>query len=342
VRGVLLDPLGDERWTWLTATAPRATIFHHPRWLALLHRRYRYPVAGAAVLDDAGAPLAGLPLAFVASRLTGRRLVGLPFSDACPPLLAEGAPSEALDVLAGTLERERARRGVPLQVCAPYPQVGTVTERFLLHAVDLRSGADAVEKGMRPSARRHVRHAERLGVEVVTGTDRAALDAFYALHVHTRRRLGVPTQPKRFIRDLAALMADGLGFVALARYGGRAIAALVLLRAGATLTYKYGASDERFLRLRPNNLLFARVLRSACEAGLDTLDLGRTDPGQPGLAAFKRSLGASERPLAYTYAGGPPPAADGSRLERAAGAVIRRTPATVGRIAGELLYRHAG
>jgi CelD/BcsL family acetyltransferase involved in cellulose biosynthesis len=342
MRSVLLDPLADERWARLAATAPQATIFHHPRWLGLLHRRYRYPVAAAAVLDDAGAPVAGLPLALVASRLTGRRLVALPFSDACPPLLAPDAPADALEVLAAGIERERARRGVALHVCAAYPQLGAVADRFLAHTVDLRGGAEAVEAAMRPSARRHVRRAERFGVEVVTRTDRGGLDAFYGLHVRTRRRLGVPTQPKGFIRDLAGLMEDGLGFVALALHQGRAVAAIVLLQAGATMTYKYGASDGRFLHLRPNNLLFARVLRSACDAGLATLDLGRTDQGQPGLAAFKRSLGARERPLAYTYAGGPPPAVDRPRVERVAGAIIRRTPPAVGRAAGELLYRHAG
>jgi CelD/BcsL family acetyltransferase involved in cellulose biosynthesis len=342
VRGALLDPLADERWKRLAATAPAATIFHDPRWLALLARRYRYPVAGVAVLDGTGAPVAGLPLAYVGSRLTGRRLVALPFSDACPPLLAPGAPVGALDVLAATVERERARRGVPLQVCAPYPQLGMVAERYLEHAVDLRAGPEAVMARQRPGARRHVRKAERAGLDVVRGTDAAALDAFYALHLRTRRRLGVPIQPRGFIRDLEGLMAQGGGFVAVVRHAGRSLAAAVFLRGRGTLTYKYGGSDERFLHLRPNNLLFARVLRWACDDGLDTLDLGRTDPAQPGLAAFKRSLGARERPLAYTYAGGPPPGPDGSRLERLGGAVIRHTPAAVGRVAGELLYRHAG
>ncbi len=172
-------------------------------------------------------------------------------------------------------------------------------------------------------------------------TDVAALDAFYALHVRTRRRLGVPTQPKGFVRDLGALMAGGLGFVALATLGDRHVAAAVFLRAGRTLTYKWGASDERFLNARPNNLLFARVIGWACDEGLLALDLGRTDIGHEGLAAFKRGWGADERPLEYTFAGAPPPSGE-SRLGRAAGELIRRSPEAVGRAAGELLYRHSG
>jgi len=123
----LLDPLEDPRWAELVARAPAASIFHHPAWLGLLRRRYGYPIAGAAVLDAGGRPLAGLPIALVSSPLTGRRLVALPFSDSCPPLLAPGAPAAALDRLAEVVERERRARDVPVQVRAPFPQLGAVS-----------------------------------------------------------------------------------------------------------------------------------------------------------------------------------------------------------------------
>ncbi|MDP9294684.1 MAG: GNAT family N-acetyltransferase [Actinomycetota bacterium] len=336
----LLDPLGDPRWAQLVAESPQASIFHHPAWLELLHRRYRYPLAAAVVLDGAGQPMAGLPMALVSSRLTGRRLVCLPFSDVCPPLVT-GDNSEALELLAETVERERRTRDIPLHVRAPFPQLEPPVDRYLRHLVELGEGAEATEAHFASSARRHVRKAERLGVEIEHRSDGDALEIFYALHLYTRRRLGVPTQPKAFIRDLAGLFNRGLGFVAVARFEQRPIAAAVFLRSGGTLTYKYGASDQRHLHARPNNLLFARVIRWGCEHGLQTLDLGRTDPGQEGLAAFKRSWGATEETLAYTYRGTRPPPAS-SHLERAAGAVIRRTPPAVGRAMGELLYRHTG
>lgn len=337
----LLDPVADPRWAQLVADSPQASIFHHPAWLELLHSRYRYPITAAAVLDAAGRPVAGLPMALVSSRLTGRRLVSLPFSDVCPPLVTGDAAGGALELLAETVERERLARDLPLYVCAAFPQLGTPVDRYLLHLVDLTEGAEATAARFASRARRHARKAERLGVEVQQRTDADALDAFYALHLHTRRRLGVPTQPKAFIRDLGGLFDRGLGFVAVASLEQRPIAAAVFLRCGGTLTYKYGASDQHHLHARPNNLLFARVIRWGCEQGLRTLDLGRTDTEQDGLAAFKRSWGATEETLAYTYRGASPPPAS-SRLERAAGAVIKRSPPLVGRAVGEVLYRHAG
>src|SRR3712207_7808324 len=42
---------------------------------------------------------------------------------------------------------------------------------------------------------------------------------FFRLHVQTRRRQGVPTQPRRFIMAFEDLFTEALGFVALARDG---------------------------------------------------------------------------------------------------------------------------
>ena len=338
----LVDPLHDPRWARLVDRCPQASIFHHPAWLGLLAEQYRYPVAAAAVFDAAGEPVAGLPLALVASRLTGRRLVALPFSDVCPPLLAPGTHSDALQLLARAVEAERRRRDLPLIVRAPFAQLDRPVDRFHLHVVDLRGGLAEAERCYASRTRRHVRKARRLGVEIRRRVDPEALEEFYALHLRTRRRLGVPTQPKAFVRALAGLFDRGLGFVAVARFEGEPIAASVFLRTGRNLTYKYGASDERYLHTRPNNLIFADVIKSACDEGLTTLDLGRTDLGQDGLSAFKRSLGATEELLAYTYRGSAPEPSTPSPARRAVAAVIRKSPPVVGRAIGKVFYRHAG
>ena len=61
-RTALLDPLTDPAWARLVGSAPDATIFHHPAWLGLVRRQYRYPFAAVCVLDGDGTAVAGLPL----------------------------------------------------------------------------------------------------------------------------------------------------------------------------------------------------------------------------------------------------------------------------------------
>jgi CelD/BcsL family acetyltransferase involved in cellulose biosynthesis len=344
VDAVHIDPSADPRWAVLVGRCPDALAFHHPAWLALLHRTYGYPCEGLAVADGSGALVAGLPLARVESRLTGRRLVALPFSDLCPPLVVPGAGPQAAATLVDAIAAEHRDTGLPVEVRAPLSALegATASPAFLHHRLALGGDPDElVRTAARPAVRRAIAKALRAGVVVERAVDRAALDAFYALHLRTRRRQGVPTQSKRFVRGFEALFADGLGFVLLARHEGRVSAASVFLAAGRTLIYKYGASDPRALAVRPNNLLFMEAIRWGCAHDMAWLDFGRTDADNEGLAAFKRSWGAEERSLTYTRLGGAAQRGEG-KAQRALSALIRRAPPIAGRAIGTALYRHVG
>ena len=103
MRTIQLDPLTDSRWQTFIGSARGASVFHHPAWLGLVGSRYRYAMTALCVVGDDGAIAAGIPLARVNSRLTGRRLVAVPFSDVCPPAYAAGHPHAEAggDVVAG-------------------------------------------------------------------------------------------------------------------------------------------------------------------------------------------------------------------------------------------------
>lgn len=334
----VLDPLVDPRWTALVSTAPEALVFHQPLWMRLLAEHYGYEPEAVCVVGHDGRLRAGLPLARVSSRLTGRRLVALPFSDLCPPLTTPGAGAEERAALGRAVAARAIAAGLPLEVRAPFGELGgRCATRHHLHVLDLRGDAAPAS-----TTRRNVGKARRAGVVVEWRADRPALDDFYALHLQTRRRQGVPTQPKGFIRGFDRLFAAGLGVVGLALLDGAAVAAAVFLGTGSTLVYKYGASDRAASGARPNHLLFAEAIERARAGGFDRLDLGRTDIGHEGLRRFKASWGADEQPLTYTYLGREPPAPGRSRAERLLAAVITRTPAVTGRALGAAFYRHAG
>jgi CelD/BcsL family acetyltransferase involved in cellulose biosynthesis len=338
-----VDPLADPRWRRLLERAREGSVFHHPAWLRLLHTTYRYPLTAGCIAADGGELVAGLPLATVASRLTGRRLVALPFSDLCPALVAPDPPARTRWELGDALADLQRSRGLPLEIRAPTELVLGCSpgERFHHHLLALEPDVAAVQRRFsRPQALRGVRRALREGLRAHVRSDRDALEGFYRLHTATRRRLGVPTQPRRFILGLERLFDAGLGFVLLVRAGDRDVAAAVFLASHGVLTYKYGASDPRSLSARPNNLLFMEAIRWGCEHGFRTLDLGRTHWGQEGLRAFKLSWGAQERELRYRHLG--PAPQRGAHAGGALAALIRRSPPLASRLIGEVLYRHAG
>lgn len=340
----LIDPISDPDWLAFVENSPSAEIFHHPYWLELLRSQYGYDFQACCVGNGRGIE-AGIPIARVESRLTGRRLVSLPFSDVCSPALARDADPTALDSLGVALADEASQTGLGLTVRAALPSApgASVQEGFVRHLLPLAGDPAEVEaRYSKSQVKRGIKKAKRENLRAERRTDTAALDAFYSLHLRTRRRLGVPTQPKRFIRRFEELFAAGLGFVGLIFDQDRPIAAAVFLTYNGTVTYKYGASDAGELAKRPNNLLFSEVIRWACEAGYETLDFGRTDLDNEGLRSFKKSWGANEVGLSYTYLAERAPSPEPSLRDRIVGATIRRSPAFVGRLTGEVFYRHFG
>jgi CelD/BcsL family acetyltransferase involved in cellulose biosynthesis len=341
VRLEIVDPGADPAWSDLVDRDPAASIFHHPGWLRLLGEQYRYPISAWCVTGPEGRLTAGLPVALVRSRLTGSRLISIPFSDTCAPLRDPASELDAATLPEG-IEEQRVRAGLPLEVRGEIPGVpgGMVVQKYAQHRLALEPDVEQVERRFAKSqVKRGIAKAVREGVTVARHQDRDALARFYAMHLATRRHQGVPTQPRRFILRFSELFGAGHGFVLLARHQGRDVAGAVFLAAGSTLTYKYGASRRDALAVRPNNLLFMEAIRWGCEHGMRTLDFGRTDLDNDGLMAFKRSWGADELPLAYTYLGRRKPESGPGLSQRAMKTVIQHSPPALGRLVGEALYR---
>ena len=322
-------------WSDFVRGHPDAIPFHHPAWLLLLAECYQFRPSALVLPSSAGGIAAGLPVIEVASRFRPRRWVSLPFTDICPPL---GAGTEAIFA---ELERVRLERGLgEIEVRSNLPGGSACSApAAVTHTLRLDQDPDPVVRGFRASTRRNARAAERHGVVIRLGeSERDLVETFYRLHVLTRRRFGLPVQPRRFFRLLWRRMVEpGLAFVLLAHHGSVPVAGAVFLCWNRTVTYKYGASDPLFWGLRPNDLLFSQAIRRACEEGYERFDFGRTELGNDSLRRFKLGWGSTESELAYTIVGGPERAVRNPPV--VVRGLIRRAPTWVSRGLGELFYR---
>ena len=342
VRGSLLQ-LTDSRWADFVATHPAATPFHHPDWTRLVAGCYGFRAFALAVSDTTGAIRAGLPVVEVRHLRGGLRWVSLPYTDYCPPLVSERQEEVQL---AAALQRAGRAAGVRrVEVRAPIVGGSAVGPTALRHMLALgRDPAEVYAGFHRSQVQRNIRRAEREGLTVrLAARPHDLVDTFYRLHLRTRRRQGVPVQPRRFFRLLwENTIATGLGSVLIVEASGQPIAAAVFLTWNGTVIYKFGASDPSRWSLRPNHLLFWHAIRAACEQGCRWFDFGRTDIGQEGLRNFKLSWGSVEEPLVYETLGGRPgsaPTANGVAT-RMLGSVIRHGPLLLCRAFGETVYRY--
>jgi CelD/BcsL family acetyltransferase involved in cellulose biosynthesis len=333
--------LNDPAWAAFVDAHPDATCFHLPQWSQLLADCYGYSGFVVVEREPSGAIVAGLPILEVRQLTLRRRWACLPFSDECGPLVGSGG--SAANLLASAEELRRRANVDHLEVRDPISDMSWPSHPVgVIHSHPLYPDLDTVMAGFSKSGRRNVRKAQRTGVTIRHARGQNDIEQFYALHLRTTQRLGVPVQPRRYFRLLSeSMIMNDHGTLLLAEYGGEAVAGAIFLLGGRTVTYKYGASDPAHWGLYPNNLLMWHAMGWAAERGCTRFDWGRSGVEDTGLRHFKSSLGGQERPLRYTRIPDGEPEVGGwaPRLLRP---VLTRSPAAVCRAAGELLYRYAG
>ena len=346
----LLDPLADTRWDDLVQRHSGASVFHSRGWLEALNRTYGYEPS--VITTSRGTALEnGLVVCRVKGWASGR-LVSLPFSDHCEPLVDRPEDlSDILTCLSGEV-RTGTWRSVELRpryVALPGEDDSVVGRsfrvggRYALHALDLRPALPLIFRRFHPSStRRVIRRAEREGLTYEAGTSDHLLSSFYRLLRLTRRRHGLPPQPLAWFRNLVACLGERVT-IHVASNGGQPIASILTLSFRTTMVYKYGGSDARHHRLGGMPFLFWRAIQAAKEGGIEELDLGRSDLNQPGLIAFKDHLGAKRSTVTYWRY---PDARTGHAAQEWAVAAARRMvahmPDSALGLASRVLYRHMG
>lgn len=338
----IVDPFAEPRWDELLKTHPQSSVFHGIAWATVLRNTYGH-VPHYLLARERNKLAALLPVLEVNSPITRRRGVSLPFTDECP-LLTSGSLSPQ-EVLPHVIEFGRSRkwryfecRGVERSVVAAAPSIS-----FAGHRLELVGDEGRLFAGFDGSVRRAIRKAEKAGVQIEVSNTLDAIRIFYALHCQTRKRHGLPPQSFLFFRQVQKhLLSSGQGFVILARFEGRPIAAAVFFHFGSHAIYKYGASDAAFQHLRANDLVMWEAVKGYSRSGHASLHFGRTSMGNEGLRRFKRGFGATEEAIHYfrfDYRSNSF-VTSRDRAEGRLNAVFGLLPGRLLRMMGSVIYKH--
>jgi CelD/BcsL family acetyltransferase involved in cellulose biosynthesis len=285
-------------WCKLVNQVP-SSVFHSPSWIQVLTDTYGWEASAYVALDERAEPKAGIAFCRIADIL-GERIVALPFSDYCDPLVSD---AECWRFLIDRLLPEHC----PINVRCLHNDLPLADERFTLlkqakwHRMDLRPDMDSLWQAMHDSTHRAIRKSQRDGLTVRMAESEAELRIFFDMHLKIRKyKYGLLAQPYRFFQNIWRRFVESQhGFLLLAMHDDKIVAGDFFLEWKDTLYYKFNASLPGDLAHRPNDLLIWEGIRNGKERGLDYLDFGLSDIDQEGLVRYKRKFGTEEKIISF-------------------------------------------
>jgi hypothetical protein len=360
-RVVQIDP-ADERWDRYVSAHERARVYHLGAWPRILRSAYGCRSACLA-LEDGGELRGVLPLMGSSGAVSGRRLRSLPSIPPAGPL-ADSRDGEA-ELLSAACRMADARsakallclsRGEGYEELVPNLSASPVNPSW---SVPLPADPEALRAIWRKSSKnlhRSLNKAEKSGVTVREGRSVEDLRSFYRLYMGTMKAHHALPRSWRQLSKARELLPGGVFRLFLAEHQGETVAAGVFHAFRDTVDLLYAGSNPLKLDVRPNHALYWHAIRWSIENGIRHFDFGEATPGSE-LERFKAQWSAE--PVAdyrYDYSPGGQPAesradrlrnshdafdmpGERSRRDRLIDGVWERTPLTLTRAAGSVVYR---
>ncbi len=339
----IINPLDYPGWDELVLSTKNYSFFHSSNWARVLHESYGYRPLYYTVLKNGKLNIL-IPFMEVKSILTGRRVVSLPFSDYCEPIVNETNYFHEFFEYLIKYGREAGWKSIEIRDGNNFTKE-TPFASYYVHTLDLSKNTEQIFSGFQDSVKRNIKKGSKEGVEVDISNSPESIRKFYSLNCATRRKHGLPPQPYYFFKKVYKhIIAQYSGLAALASYKKNVIAGAIYFHFGDKAIYKYGASDENYQALRPNNLIMWEAIRWFSQNGYKSLSFGRTDPENEGLRRFKKGWGTTEAIIKYykydvvkgAFVHKSP------QLSKVQKKIFSKLPRFLLRTTGSLLYRHIG
>ncbi len=351
LKTVLLHALERDRWDAFVRRHALGTVYHLSCWRDVLERSFRHIRGQIIAVRENDRIVAGLPVYFVRSLVTGKRMVSAPFALVCSPLVSGDAD---LAAILGILRGLCASSGSDyLEVRSTVPQpvlsrAGFVESgAYRTHNLKLDKPPEKLMASFHKNAVRSVRRALKSGIELKYGRTEKDLSVFYRMLMDSRTRMGLPPMPYRFFKAMWGVFKPrGQLDLMLALVDGAPAAGKILLKHGDTVYFEYGCDVLEYRRLRVNHFLEWKAIETACVQGFRNYNFGRTSIYNRGLLDYKRRWGTKESTLLKFYYpasfGDRDEVRESSRKYRFARKVFQKAPRRVAWLLGDLLYRHMG
>jgi len=270
-------------------------LFSSLPWITVLEKEYNFKFF--AVVSNSSKIF--IPFAIV-NNLKGEKIISLPFSDYVD---TNNIKQKHYLTLVEHLKEQNKDLPIILKTSydSKYLKYNMIRNAFY-HNVDI-SSYNLIENNYSSSFRRGIRKAQKEGVTIEMDYSLPSLKTFYKIYSKLRidKFQSIP-QPFSFFRKIHTyFIKQGKGFILNAKYNRKTIASLIALFHCKKIYYKFGASINDYLTLRPNNLLFHELFSFGTNNGYSNVNLGLTgnNPSYLGLLRFKEEMGGVRHPITY-------------------------------------------
>ena len=304
----IIDPCIDERWDKFVENHPLGWIVHLSGWKKVIESSFPH-MRGyyfALVDKDTGAIKAGLPVYEVHSWLIGKRLVSIPFASLCDPLINKSHDMDKLLEASLNLFKKRNFSYVEIRVFNAHEpedeRLGS-NQSYKTHCLLLDKEPDILQKSFhRTNVRQRIQRALNSNISVKIADSESDLIDFFTLYKKTRRKLNLPSQPYAFIKSLWNVFKPSDQVVILiANYNDKPIAGLLLFKYKQRVSAEILGTDDDYLNISPNHLLFWEAIKLAYNEGFKVFDFGRTSVNNESLMTFKNRWGTKVLNLRQFY-----------------------------------------
>jgi hypothetical protein len=209
----IMNPMEIENWDSLALSSENSSIFHSAAWARVLHDSYNYrPLYFAQINENNFEVL--IPLMEVASFITGRRGVSLPFTDICEPIINKEMAFE--NILNPIIRYGKNFGWKHIELRGGYEHQADIksSSAYFNHILELNGDEKEIFKKFRSSTKRNIKKAVKEGVEVKICYNMEDIREFYRLNCLTRKFHGLPPQPWHFFKNVYRyIVSKQKGFV---------------------------------------------------------------------------------------------------------------------------------
>jgi hypothetical protein len=350
----LLDNKDMPLWDSYVSTSKYGLVYHLSCWKELLEQSFEH-IKGYffAIRDTADNRIVGgVPVYWVKSRILGSRLVSIPYSTICDPLISNDFDMNLIVNEAAGKFTETKTKYLEIRTCFNNALLSNSTpgriDNYFHHFLNLDAGLQEIFNSFHvKSIKTPIKIALKNCLELKQGVDDGDIEKFYHLYFDTRKRLGLPPMPLRFFdRMWHLLRPKGLMSLLFALFEGRPIAGMIITKFNGVVTAEYMEDSIKYRMLCPNHFLYWESIKMACNEGYRMFSFGRTHERNKGLMNFKNHWGTNIVPtqaLSYLETSGSRKSdREASWLYYLIRSVSTKMPDFLFRAIGDIFYRHLG